>query len=456
MVAIPDILRRRKDRQQFRSAPEYGRPTGRVDREQGIIHGVQIVREGEAKGHGVHLDSDFIAGIAELGNASRIGTKSRFNHPNMSAGAFGTMIGKFYNFKVNGTAVYADLHLSPTAKSSPNGDLHTYVLDMAENEPGHFGNSIAFSDDGNLYVKDRDGEKKKLCFRSNGWDHTIQVEEGDGLVDYDTEEYSEEVYVLPAALHASDLVDDPAATDGLFSASANSQAFAVQATAFLDAHPEIFGFIERHPDRLQPFFQKYEAYLQRKGRSKAGSPQLAAGSQEPTKPKMKKTNFSQRLYKAFTTGGTFDISVTDTEGNALSIVTESEEPAVGDEVTVVNESGETEPAAAGNYVVADGELEGRAITVAGGRIADITDPADDSAIDQPGDPTPGEVSMSALQDEVRQLKAENAKLRKRPATAHTVVDGEQDFSRSGNKGGYSFNEAGKKAHERGRRLARNR
>ena len=441
MVAIPDILRQRKGRKQFRSAPEYGRPTGQVDRENGIIRGVQIVREGEAKGHGVHLDSDFITRIAELGNAPKIGIKSRFNHPNMSVGAFGTMVGKFYNFQVNGTAVHADLHLSETAKSSPSGDLHAYVLDMAENEPGHFGNSIAFSDDGNLYVKNRDGEKKKLHFESNGWDYTIKVEEEDGLVDYDTDEYSEEVYVVPAALHASDLVDDPAATDGLFSASANGHAFAVQATAFLDAHPEIWQFVERHPDKLQPFFQKYEAYLQRKGR-------------QPSKPKMKKKQtLFQRLWSAIKSDGTFDISVTDTEGNALSIVTESDEPAVGDEVTVVGESGETEPAADGNYVVAGGELEGQTITVADGRIADITDPEDDSAIDQPGDPAPDEVSMSAMKDEIKKLKAENAKLRKRPATSHTVVDGGEDFTRTRTKQEYSFNQAGKEAYERGRRTA---
>ena len=441
MVAIPDILKRRKSQKQFRSQPVYNQPIAKVDREAGIIQAVQIVREGEAKGHGVNLDSEFVTKIAELGTASKIGIKSRFNHPNMSASALGTMIGTFHNFNIKGTAAYADLHLSETAKTSPQGDLYTYVLDMAENESEHFGNSIAFSDDGNLYVKNKEGEKKKLHFESDGFSYTVKVVEGEELVDYDLDEYSGELYVLPAALHASDLVDDPAATDGLFSANVNGHTFAVQATAFLDAHPEIWGFVERHPDKLEPFFEKYQAYCERKGAR--------------PKPKMskKKPNLFQRLFAAFKTGGTFDISVTDTEGNALSIVTESDEPAVGDAVTVVGEAGETQPADDGNYVVASGEFEGQTITVADGTIADITEAETDDAAEGTEDIPAQEVSMSALQKKIKRLEAENAKLKKRPAADHTDLEGEQDHTR-GKVKTPSYETAGQAAFERGKRLRR--
>ncbi len=463
MVAIPDILKNRKDRKQFRSQPVYEQPTAKVDRDKGVIYGVQIIREGEAKGHGITiprdgeyeyhplmLDAFFIQKIAEFGNGHKNGTKSRFNHPNMSVGAFGTMIGTFHNYKVDGTATYADLHLSETAKTSPNGNMYDYVLDMAENESEHFGNSIAFSDDGELYVKNKAGERKRIEFKQTDWFTVdIFVEEDGELVPWNEKDHSFEFYNIPAALHASDLVDDPAATDGLFSTQLNSKAFAVQFTTFLDTHPEIWDFVEKHPDKLQPFFEKYRAYCQRKALS--------------SKPKkMKKQNIFQRLYKAFTTGGTFDISVTDTEGNQLSIVTESDEPAVGDQVTVVGESGETEPAADGNYVVASGEFEGQTITVAEGRIADITDPEAEESQEQPADTPPGEVSMSRkdLVSEVKRLGAqnaelqkENARLKKKPAASHTDLDDEEDFTRTRTKKEYGFNKAGKEAHARGKRLA---
>lgn len=424
MVVIPDILARRKPEKYFRSQPVYDQPSTQVDRENGIINNVQVIREGEARGHGVHIDNEFITEVATQGNERKNGIKSRFNHPSMSAGALGTYLGQFRNFSVKGTSVYADLHLDDSAKRTPNGDLYNYVLDMAENAPHAFGNSISFEDDGEIYGYTEEGEKKTI------WEITEGYEK----------EYKGKYYIRLHYLHASDLVDDPAATDGLFSAKINSKAFAVQITDFLDTNPEIWDFVERHPDKLQPFLEKYRAYCERKTHSK--------------KPTMKKkTSLFQRLYKAFTNGGTFDISVTDTEGNQLSIVTDSDEPAIGDEVLVVSESGDTEPAADGNYVVADGQYEGQTITVAEGHIADITDPKSNEPAQQPEDRQPDEVSMNALQERITELEAEVKQLRKKPAASHTSLDDEEDFTTTSTKKEYSFNEQGRKAFERGKRAA---
>jgi len=35
-------------------------PSGEIDNEKGIIEGVSVCTVGEAKGHGVHLDNEFI------------------------------------------------------------------------------------------------------------------------------------------------------------------------------------------------------------------------------------------------------------------------------------------------------------------------------------------------------------------------------------------------------------
>jgi hypothetical protein len=448
----------------FRSKPTYSQPTAKVDRETGVINGVQIVREGEARGHGVMLDGDFINDVSRFGNEKRDGIKSRFNHPAMSSGALGTYLGKFRNFRVDGTATYADLHLDESAKSTPSGNLYEYVLNLAESAPDAFGNSISFQDDGNMYVKNREtGEKHALEYDwswddDEDWssqepktDMARKVRVGEDLVDYDKTIYTEEKYVIISFLHASDLVDDPAATDGLFSAQVNSHAFAVQASDFLDANPEIWDFVERHPDKLAPFFEKYRAYSERK-------------ALKSTAPKMKKT-ILQRLFAAFRNNSRFDIAITDTEGNQLSVVTDADAPAIGDEVLLLQDGQDPAPAPDGNYIPADGEPNaGDTITVAEGRIADIVPAVVEEPTPQPADVVPAPVSMgatgeqatqlAALQKRITDLEAENEALRQAPLAHHTELSDDEDFTQGKPKPDYSFNEVGKKAYLEGKKLAR--
>jgi len=442
--AIHDILQARQSEKYFRSQPTYSQPATKVDREAGILFGVQIVREGEAKGHGVMLDADFVNKITELGNGHKNGVKARFNHPNMSSGALGTMLGRFQNFRTEGNANYADLHLSETAKNSPSGDLYTYVLDMAQNEPDMFGNSISFQDDGELYVKNKDGQKLPIVYERLGmYDYTIKVNDNGELKDWN-DDYSDEVYVMPAFLHASDLVDDPAATDGLFSAQVNQHAFAVQASDFLDANPEIWDFVERHPEKLIPFFEKYRAYSERK-------------ALKSTAPKMKKQSLLSRLFSALRGNSRFDIAITDTEGNQLSVVTDADAPAIGDEVLLLQDGQDPAPAPDGNYIPAEGEPNaGDTIVVAAGAIADIVPAEAEPLPNPPTDPVPDPVSMAALEamrTQLAALEAENERLRNEPAARHTDPDEEEDFTRGNGKPDWSFNEPGKKAYEQGKKLA---
>ena len=249
----------------FRSSPAYEQGVKQIDRDAGIIRGVRIVRMGEAKSHGVHLDGEFISEVVRLGNAAGQ-VKSRFGHPNMSSSAIGTYLGTFKNFSEKDGAAFADLHLDEVAKKAPQGDLHEYVLAMAESASKHFGNSIAFSHDGEQYVKDKEGNKRRIVYERTGiFDFKVMVEQEDGtLEDYDTEKYSEEVFIKIVHLHASDLVDDPAATESLFSTTAfDSDLLAAQVSNFLDQHPEVWQFVDKHPEKVAPFLRKYHAYQQR-------------------------------------------------------------------------------------------------------------------------------------------------------------------------------------------------
>ena len=221
----------------------------KVDFDTGVIHGVAVNTEGQALGHGVMLDEQFVKDVTRLGNLKKNGLKARFGHPNMSSEALGTFIGRYHNFRTSykddGTAVSrADLHLSETAKESPNGDLYSYILELAKNEPDMFGTSIVFTRSEYYHYYDDEGDK-------------IQVKSY-----YDIPE-DKEAYVSIAELHANDVVDQPAANpDGLFSQFSSNQ-LAGKVTEFLDQNPEVLDLFHKEEVR-NSFLDRYESYKKQK------------------------------------------------------------------------------------------------------------------------------------------------------------------------------------------------
>ena len=182
----------------FMSSFVFGQKPEKVDREQGIIHGAYVNTEGEALGHGVKLDSEFVSNVVRMGNEKKQGVKVRFGHPNMSSTALGTFLGRAKNFREGKTAdgkavAMADIFLSNSAKDAPGGNLHEYTLKLAEEDSKAFGMSIVFKR-GKEYVRDEKGEKKyEFSLKENELPF-IEIEE----------------------LTAADMVDDPAANpDGI-------------------------------------------------------------------------------------------------------------------------------------------------------------------------------------------------------------------------------------------------
>lgn len=179
----------------FRSSPARGVESPlRVDREKGIIYGYSVATIGEAQGHGVLLDATTLEQIETLGNATKGGKKSRFTHPGLSSDGLGKFLGRSKNFRRDGNRTRADLHLSETAYDTPHGDLATYVMDLAEADPDAFGASVV--------VEIRREEQRD--------------EEGKPKKDADGNRLMPLMRVK--RLFASDIVDDPAANEGLFSA----------------------------------------------------------------------------------------------------------------------------------------------------------------------------------------------------------------------------------------------
>ena len=199
------------------STPPIAFSVAKIDEATGVLQKVIVAQAGKVKSYFEQIDATTLSQIEKLGNAKESGVKARFGHPNMCSSSFGTYIGRFKNFQVDGGKVYGDLHLDDVCKESPSGNLFGYILKMAKNNPDMFGASIAF----------------------------IPAEPAISGDEYPATRVEE--------LLATDLVDDPAATNSLFAVDS----FSYQATQFLDTNPAIAALIARKPDTIIEFMLKY-------------------------------------------------------------------------------------------------------------------------------------------------------------------------------------------------------
>lgn len=190
----------------FRTAPLMEAPQ-RVDRENNRILGAAILKIGPLQDGDARpwVNDEITAGqVIQFGNANNRGTKARFTHPSMSNDGLGKYLGRWSGFRLDGDVVRADLQIADTAFNTPQGDLGSYVLDLAEEDPDSFGNSIAFA------------------FDRKAMDET---ETDDGIFS-----------VRLSALKAVDVVDEPAATSGLFSRDDDARDLPAMAVRLLDEH----------------------------------------------------------------------------------------------------------------------------------------------------------------------------------------------------------------------------
>lgn len=242
-ITINDAPRLRRLRSG--TAPGVG-----VDREAKIIRGFSVVTAGEALGHGLWLDSEFVQSVARAGNAARGGLKSRFTHPGLSGDGMGKQIGRAKNFRAEADRVLADLHLYQTA----NQDYVSAVLDLAEEDPKAFGTSIVFSED--------PAAMREFQSANTGKDGAFRSPDKANKKNFP--------HARLASLDAVDAVDEPAANPGgLFSSAfapgselaARAEAVLAFALGLTDEQPDELAF-GPHPERVRAFVQEF---LERRG-----------------------------------------------------------------------------------------------------------------------------------------------------------------------------------------------
>jgi hypothetical protein len=203
-----------------------------VDREKKMLNGFVVAQIGPAKGHGADLDETTLTQLMELGNAIDGGAKMRFTHPNMSNDGLGKYLGRAKNFRMDGDMLRADGKLGESSFKTPNGDLGSYVMDLAEEDPEAFGASVAMYadmeerlDEEKKPKKDEAGKKLPPVFRVK-------------------------------KLHAVDVVDQPAATNAMFTANT----WAAQATEFADRLSESLDLSPQEvAAKVQEFIPRYLA-----------------------------------------------------------------------------------------------------------------------------------------------------------------------------------------------------
>ena len=199
------------------STPPIAFSFAKIDDETGVLEKVIVAQAGKVKSYYEQIDATTLSQIEKLGNSKELGIKARFGHPNMCSSSFGTYIGRFKNFPLQNDSVVADLYLDEVCKVSPSGNLYDYIIRMAKNNPDMFGASMAF----------------------------IPAEPSTGNGEYPLTRIQE--------LLATDLVDDPAATNSLFAVDS----FSYEATRFLDENPAIAFLIAKKPETIIEFMLKY-------------------------------------------------------------------------------------------------------------------------------------------------------------------------------------------------------
>lgn len=197
------------------------RPVGAVDEKQMVIHDVAVCIQGEALGHGVWLDEEFIRSCIAQGNDAEL--LCHFGHEDSNAGRIKNYMGVFSNWVEKdavghdgeqGIGAYADIKFSKVA--AKQGDNVDWVMGLARERPDALGLSIVFSV-ADYKVKTAEGELvwseyiAGLEDEIKTWDDWEEAVSGffDKSVDG-------KLYVVMGKLYGADFVAEGAATDGLF------------------------------------------------------------------------------------------------------------------------------------------------------------------------------------------------------------------------------------------------
>lgn len=212
----------------------------------GIIYGASLITVGEALGHGAWIDQEFVDSVTKALNLKKKnGVKSRFTHPSLSGDGLGKFMGRAKTSKTIGQQSLGDIHFAKSAHNTPDGDLASYVMDLAEEDPSAFALSIVFQ-------RDRGAEDR----------FAAKFSDKDGrFVSPDKNNSRNLRHVRLSDFLAVDFVDDPAANpNGLFHRGQDLAVEADQLCAYalgISDEKPVLTHLSADVDRLASFAARF-------------------------------------------------------------------------------------------------------------------------------------------------------------------------------------------------------
>jgi hypothetical protein len=141
----------------LRAAGAFAADGVQVDAEKGIIRNCAVMTIGPARGHGFDIDKTSLEQLVSLISAEPDGVLMRFKHPTPEAlgdgsyiepDSLGTDVGRLKNARIDGDSVRGDVYLGEWAKALPGqGDVWSYLISKAKNDPTGFGLSAVIAYD---------------------------------------------------------------------------------------------------------------------------------------------------------------------------------------------------------------------------------------------------------------------------------------------------------------------
>ena len=375
-----------------------------VDRTEKVIKGVALCSTGEARGHGVWADAEFVQKVVQLANQQPDGLKVRFGHPGWFVDGIGSEVGVVKNVTYveakkesaerGYTVAYAIGDFYAFEPSQKNEAAIDHIFSLAEQAHTLFGMSIVFWSDG--FKEDEDG--LEVIDNPKGYPHdTISV------------------------LSACDFVSDPALNP--------SGLFPKELSAIRKLTDLVSGLKDNSLEPIKRFF------------SSLVSPQEPASHLDMSKTTTTPAGLSdyrgkRRLLerKGLTGFG----EGTDADGQTIRWP--SDVPVLGDGIVVVDAEGVESAAPAGEYVIAGEGVTWTLTTDADGLLIEVSQKAEAMAAVT----TDLSASLAAAQKraadadaqlakaeaELEKAKAESQAAQKRAADAEklrTVKDTKPEF-----------------------------
>jgi hypothetical protein len=300
----------------------------------------------------VETPQKFINDMVELSKQhGEIGHQCRFGHPNDCNPALGAYAGRIKNVRVRGNQAIGDIYLSDASNASPvRPGLKNYIMKLASEDTGAMMMSIVFSP-GALYFINAEGAEEIYEGTPKQRDYITSLPDEERVI-----------YESITSLHFTDFVDQGANTLDMFRSASGNISIAAKLTDFLDSNPQVWEMLRNQPDVVEGFTRKYNAYLASKNsvnnqmnKNQKSTQTLLGQLQKGIADLFRGVKNAEGDVSA---DAAKSIEATTDSGVAVSIETEANVPAEGDQVYL---AGTTDLPPAGEHVLT-GEFEGYTIT----------------------------------------------------------------------------------------------